>query len=202
MVKLTLGVGVNDADYVVKVSQELGIVDGKRKKKLLWVCPFYMRWRNMLQRCYSEDYHKKTPTYKGCSVCEEWKYFSKFKAWMETQDWQGKELDKDLLFPKNKLYSPNTCVFVDRIVNSFLVERDASRGEFPIGVYWSKWHNKYMARCQNPFTGKYEYLGVFIDPEEAHQAWLKRKQELAQNLASMQTDTRIALALINRYTDY
>lgn len=202
MVKLFLGVGINDAEYTVKVYETVGHTNGKRNRKLVWMCPFYTRWTNMLQRCYSDSYQKKTPTYRGCSVCDEWKYFSKFKAWMITQDWEGNELDKDILVKGNKVYSPETCVFITRMVNSFVVERDASRGKYPIGVYWSKHHEKYLARCQNPFTNKYEYLGAFNDPQEAHKAWLIKKHELANLLAGIQKDERVAKALINKYESY
>ena len=59
-----------------------------------------------------------------------------------------------------------------------------------------------MSQCNNPFTKKSEYLGLFIDELEAHQTWLKRKLELAHLLAAEQTDKRVAKALISRYTNY
>ena len=202
MINLFLGVGVNDAGYVVKVRETVGYIDGKRIRKCTWSCPFYVKWTNMLQRCYSKNYQERNPTYQNCLVCNEWLYFSNFKAWMETQDWKGKELDKDLLIRSNKIYSPETCVFISRMVNSFVLERDASRGKYPIGVYWSKHHKKYLARCQNPFTNKYEYLGAFNDPQEAHKAWLTKKNELANVLANIQEDEKVAAALRTRYVNY
>ena len=55
--------------------------------------------------------------------------------------------------------------------------------------------------CRNTFTKKQEYLGLFTCEVEAHQAWLKRKLELAHLLAAEQTDGRVAKALIERYTN-
>jgi hypothetical protein len=52
--KLVYGVGVNDANYNVNKYE---IIDGKQK--LIWACPFYIKWRDMLKRCYSEVLHKK-----------------------------------------------------------------------------------------------------------------------------------------------
>ena len=75
-----------------------------------------------------------SPTYKGCSVSEEWLRFSNFKRWMEKQDWDGKQLDKDILFEGNKVYSAETCVFVTSVVNSFTSDSGAKRGEWLIGV--------------------------------------------------------------------
>ncbi len=87
-------------------------------------------------------------------------------------------------------------------MNIFLIEKGASRGEWPLGVYWSSYHKKFKAHCSNPFNKKQEHLGYFSDPETAHQAWLKRKLELARLLAAEQDDPRVAEALIKRYENY
>ena len=199
--KLVYGVGINDVDYVTRKIETIE-VNGKRKQKLVWYCPYHRTWKSMIERCYSAKYQKKRPTYKGCSVSEEWKIFSNFKLWMECQDFEGKQLDKDLLFEGNKVYSKEKCVFVSREVNSFTIDSGASRGEWLIGVYWNKPSGKFLSRCSNPFTKKQEHLGRFTCEIEAHQAWLKRKLELAYLLAAEQTDERVAKALIERYTDY
>lgn len=200
--KLVYGVGINNADYVVKKWETVGYVKGKRKRRKVWECPFYRAWTNMLKRCFSIKYQERQPTYIGCSVSEEWKTFSNFKSWMERQNWQGKQLDKDLLFEGNKVYSSNTCVFVTRMVNSFTVDCKASRGDWMIGVCWNKRAEKFMSRCRNPFTNKREHLGYFDSELDAHKAWLKRKLELAHDLAAIQTDPRVAKALISRYSNY
>ena len=188
------GVGINDADYQVSWGV---VVDGKVKRTM---CHFYQTWCSMLCRVYSKHYHKRHPTYIGSSVCEDWIYFSNFKVWMEQQDWEGKQLDKDLLFNGNKHYSPETCVFIDRSLNLFMTECDGNRGECPVGVYWSNKAQKYYAACSNPFMKKSEYLGTFYSPEDAHEAWRIKKLELAIKLADIQDDPRVKLALIERYT--
>lgn len=200
--KLVYGVGINDADYVVKKNEEIGYEGGKRKLKQVWVCPYYRAWKSMLGRCYSAKYQERYPTYKGCSVSEEWLTFSNFKAWMETQDFEGKQLDKDLLFEGNKVYSAKRCVFVTGLVNSFTTDAGASRGEWMIGVRWCKREGKFRSECGNPFTKKQERLGYFTCEQKAHEAWRKRKLELAHELAAIQTDPRIAKALIDRYLNY
>lgn len=200
--KITIvhGVGTNDADYVVQKWSIFVDESGKKKQKLLWICPFYCKWRSMLSRCYSTKFQEKYPTYRGCYVCEEWLIFSNFKSWMEKQDWQGKSLDKDILFPENKLYSPSTCIFLDKKVNTFLIERNASRGEYMIGVYWHKQLGKFVARCND--SNSLKHLGVFSTEIEAHKAWLSFKLEQAKLLAAEQTDPRVAKALIDRYENY
>ena len=198
--KLVYGVGINDADYVTQKFETIGYVDGKRKQKLEWKCPFYQAWSDMLKRCYSEKYQEKKPTYRGCTVSDTWLTFSNFKTWMEKQDFECKHLDKDFLFEGNKIYSPETCVFVAPMVNTFTTDSKATRGELLIGVDWHKQKNKFRASCSNPFTKKREHLGYFDTEQEAHETWLKRKFELAHELAAIQTDPRIAKALIERYS--
>lgn len=118
---------------------------------------------------------------------------------MAAQDWVDKELDKDLIIPGNKIYSPETCAFVTPELNKFLTERSSARGDWPLGVQWSKSSRKFITHCNNPFSSKEEYLGLFDCPEEAHVAWRKRKHELALIYASQQADPRIAEALSIRY---
>lgn len=198
---MVYGAGINDADYVTRKMETIE-VNGVRKQKLVWYCPYYRVWINMLERCYSEKFHERQPTYKGCSVSEEWLRFSNFKSWMEAQDFEGKQLDKDLLFEGNRVYSDKTCVFVSSAINNFTIERGNYRGEWLIGVYWSKETGKFVSQCRNPFTKKSEHLGYFTCEQEAHQTWLKRKLELAHLLAAEQKDERVGKALIARYTNY
>ena len=191
------GVGINDADYIVK---EYATVDGGRKA--VWTCPLYRTWKSMLERCYSEKSQAKHPTYKECYVCDEWLTFSNFKSWMEQQDWGGRHLDKDILKEDNKIYCPEYCIFVDQSVNNFVIDNGASRGEYMIGVYWHNRDSKFVSQCRNPFTGKKEYLGIFNTELEAHLAWKKRKHELACQLAEsdLVSDPRLAEALRTRYS--
>ena len=200
--KLFYGVGINDADYVVEKLETLGYVDGKQKQKLVWLCPYYRVWRDMLKRCYSAKYQENRPALVGCAVSDDWLTFSNFKTWMEKQGWQGNQLDKDLLVRGNKIYSAETCVFVTPIVNTFTHDPRASRGEFQIGASWHKASKMFCSNCNNPFTKKQESLGYFDCEQQAHEAWLKRKLELAHLLASEQTDERVAKALILKYTNY
>lgn len=201
--KLVLGVGINNSDYVTQRYEDLGYTgDGKRLRKRVWVCPFYECWRGMLTRCYSSVYHKKKPTYIECRVLPEWHYFMTFRAWMSQQDWEGKELDKDLLMKGNKIYGPDTCVFIERKVNGFLVESTARLGQWPIGVHWDKKSSKFKAQGTSIEGNKRVFLGYFDDPEEAHQAWLTFKLEQARILARQQIDPRVAKAIIERYENY
>lgn len=185
--KLVCGVGVNDAPY--------NVVD----KVANWVCPYYNVWRTMIKRAYSNYVSRDHPTYTDVTVCEEWHLFSNFKAWMETQYWEGRELDKDILSNGSKVYSPETCCFIPHSVNAFIIDCGAKRGEWPIGVYWSKPTGKFIARVSNPF-GSRLYLGSFNCPKQAHTAWKKAKLELAERLAEKENlPEKVRIGLINRY---
>ena len=198
--KLVYGVGVNDAEYVTQKVEEIGYVDGKRKRRQVWVCPYHRTWKAMLERCYSAKCQERQPTYVGCTVAEEWHTFSRFKEWMELQEWEGMQIDKDLLIVGNKVYGPERCIFVTQMVNKFANDRGATRGERMIGVFWHKQAKKFHSMCRNPFTKKREHLGLFTCEQEAHEAWRKRKNELAHELAAIQTDERVAKALMDRYS--
>lgn len=193
MGKLLYGVGLNDADYTVSQYKR---VNGKVVK--VWACPFYVRWANMIRRCYSPKYLATRKNYTNCSVCDDWLTFSNFKAWMEKQDWQDKDLDKDHI-SNSGIYSPESCVFLGPMVNNFIIDASSIRGNYPVGVSFNKCHGKFIAKCNNPFTGKTEYLGYHCTADDAHKAWRKRKHEIACQLACSQSDERVANSLRTRY---
>lgn len=167
--KLVHGHGVNDADYVAKPQ-----ADGKQI-----ICPIYSKWQSMLMRCYSAKFQEKKPTYIGCTVSDEWLLFSNFRKWMLSQEWQGMELDKDIKFQGNKIYSPETCLFIPAALNALLVDCAAARGNYPVGVCWHKGNRRFMAQLS--FDGKRKHLGYFATPEEASDVYqLARKEKIMQ----------------------
>lgn len=190
-----MGVGINDADYYVDIKSELPKLNGKRKRKQEFLCKYYTTWKGLLARGFSELFKRKHPTYIGCTVCEEWLTFSNFKSWMEQQDWEGKELDKDLIVYKTMVYSPETSVYVDKDVNQFMVKCEARRGDFPLGVDYSKRDKKFRARLNDNLRNKTPWLGYYKTAEEAHRAWQKAKIERAYFLKDKQTDSRVVQGL-------
>lgn len=197
--KILFGVGINDVtDCEPQHFYEYDKISGKRK--LIGVCRYYKRWRCLIQRCYSEKFKHKNPNYNDCTVCEEWKYLSNFIKWVDSQpnrNWENEFLDKDILVKGNKVYSPNTCVFISRSINNFTTDRRNYSGEYETGVTLKD--GKFRGRCNNPFTGKEEHLGIFATEAEAHKAWQAKKHEYACQLAELQEDPRVAQALCNFY---
>lgn len=150
---LVHGIGRNDFPTPIRVNN-------------VWL-QSYRTWSLMLARCYGKRSLTKNPTYTGCTVVEDWHSFTAFEQWFTANYFEGACLDKDLLYPGNKVYAPNTCVFVDQALNKLLGSCAASRGLLPLGV--SKQDGKFRSQvCEN---GVQRYLGMFPTALLAHQAW-------------------------------
>lgn len=171
------GVGINDANYEL-VRHEYK--EGRRRQ--VWMCPFYARWRAMLGRCYSKQFLEKHPTYRDCLVCEEWLTFSNFKAWMEDQEWENMDLDKDFKMGGNKIYSADTCIFLPQEINKLITRNKEPNAKYPLGVKFNPNSkiNPYSARCSDGGS-KAIHLGCFPTVQEAHRAYLQKKFEICED---------------------
>jgi hypothetical protein len=156
--KLIYGVGVVDAPYVV------------RNRRERTTCPFYQVWRSMLTRCYCPKFHKNHPTYAGCKVADTWHSFMSFKLWMETKNWQGMELDKDLL-SDDRIYGPDNCVFVPGWLNVLFGSHRKATG-LPVGVTITQC-GRYRSRIS--VQGERQELGVFATPQQAYCSYANAK---------------------------
>ena len=182
------GVGILGTKYPTKVN------GGNTKE--------YVLWKHMLQRCYSDVYKKKKPTYESCEVSDNFKYYEYFYDWCQNQIGfgnKGWQLDKDLLIKGNKIYSENTCIFIPQEINSLLIKSEASRGEHLIGVHWSKTSKAFVATV-NRNKGKREHLGCFKTEIEAFNAYKKAKGSFVKEQAEKwrgKIDPRAYQALMN-----
>ena len=162
----------------------------------------YALWKRMLERCYSDVYKKKNQTYIGCEVSDNFKYYEYFYEWCNKQigfDVKGWHLDKDLLIKGNKVYSENSCVFIPPEINTLLIKRAASRGEYLIGVTWCKTKKAFVAQV-NKNKGKQEHLGLFTTEIEAFNTYKQAKETFIKEQAEKwksQIDTRAYNALMN-----
>jgi hypothetical protein len=140
----------------------------------------YIIWRAMFQRCYDKKYQEKQPTYKGCSVAEEWHNFQNFAKWYEENynpetmhKWQ---LDKDTLFKGNKVYSKETCCFLPRDINNSLQKR---KGKYLPGV------KKKINRFQAVVTTEKGRInaGSYYTELEAFEVYKTEKEKYVRFLA-------------------
>lgn len=157
--------------------------------------PFYVKWKSMLQRCYG----KSKPCYMDVSVCEDWLTFSNFKEWMEQQDWRGNVLDKDLINKRAKVYSPATCMFISKGLNSVIT---TYREGGTKGYYFNKEKGLYQAQCRNPITNENEYLGRYDTESQAHSAFVLRKQDIISEYISNIKDLHLKMLVYMYFKDY
>lgn len=158
-------------------------VNGKISKE-------YRQWISMLNRCYSKKYHEKHPTYEDCKVCNEWLNFQSFAKWFNENYYrvnnERMDLDKDILIKGNKVYSPETCIFVPQLINLLLIKSNKTRGKFPIGVSFHKRDKKFIAQCHVKKSLK--HLGNFDTEIEAFNAYKQFKESYIKQVADEYKD--------------
>jgi hypothetical protein len=181
--KLICGVGVNDSINMTNIK-----VDG-----VSYVSPFYEVWVGVISRCYDPVVQSRQPSYKGCSICDEWLLFSNFKKWMAAQEWKGMQLDKDIIKPGNKIYSPEFCAFISSGLNKLLTNCKSSRGSLPVGVVWCKRELMYRANVRS--DGIRKSLGYFDSPDDAAIAYNKAKHDILIKESMRQPDDRLKKGL-------
>lgn len=170
-----LGVGINDVDFCVSV-------DGKHIRQ-------YTLWKSMLNRCYSEKFLVRSPSYGDCSVCDEWLRFSNFLVWCNcnphysSRDDSGRvfDLDKDLIEKGNQVYCPLYCDFIPHEINTATLGSAAARGSLPIGVCFDKRSGLYAAGVK--VRQRLMNLGRFTNPNDAFFAYKKAKESVCKSLA-------------------
>lgn len=138
----------------------------------------YLKWRNMIQRCYCKAVHKTRPYYKGCTVCEEWFNFANFRKWFIENNMFGKkvDLDKDILVQGSTVYSPETCSLVPHFTNTVFEERGNKNcivKKIKTGTF-----DAVMS-----VLGKVEPIGSFATEEEATAAYVNYKGDYIVDLA-------------------
>lgn len=189
--KLIYGVGVNDAPFATSCKN-----NGKTEMMVS-----YSVWLDMIKRCYSKNSLSKNPTYKECSVVEEWHSFMGFKMWFDRQFYkQGYQLDKDIKVTGNKLYGPDTCLLVPKHINS-MFRCKKSGGSLPVGISICKKSGKYKAQGQEYLTGKRKNLGRFSVLSDAVHAFKVFKSTQIRK-AAMSVDPWLRHYLISRSLEW
>ena len=168
--------------------------NGKKHKE-------YELWCSMLLRCYDVKKHLDNPTYMGCAVSENFKYYPYFKEWCNKQigfDQEGWHLDKDILVKGNKLYSEDTCCFVPPEINVLLTSNKVNRGYLPVGVTCRGKILRFRATVG--VGGKNISLGTYSTPEEAFRVYKVSKEKHIKDVANKwkeYLDIRVYEALMN-----
>jgi len=177
------GIAKNDAWYMTQQR-----VDGKVRP-----CGIYRAWKSMIRRCSDFRTERESRFYGDCTVCDDWLLFSNFYKWAKNKDWKGKALDKDLLILGNKVYSPETCVFVDQSINKLILDNPRVRGDLPQGVDLTP--SGFRAKLS--VNGKHKHLGYFDNPKDAAIEYAKAKLKYINDMCDKIEDVRIVESLLS-----
>lgn len=107
-------------------------------------------------------------------------------------------LDKDILLKGNRIYSPNTCIFVPQRINSLFAKPNTLRGNLPIGVEYDKKDKKYRTNWSNAHKGYYD------SPEEAFYTYKHDKEKYIKQIADeyrIKIPEKIYMAMITYEVD-
>lgn len=137
----------------------------------------------MIARCYQEKSKIEHKAYYDiCSICDKWLDFQNFSKWFYENYYEVEgrlHIDKDILFPGNHLYSPETCLLVPQRINMLFVNKPNHRG-LPNGI--TKTNNGYSASYNKKVYGK------SIDLLEAYSFYAKAKEDFIRKTAEEYKD--------------
>ena len=131
----------------------------------------YGVWHDMVERCYNEKTRHAHMAYKDCTVCNEWLNYQTFCKWYYENYYSTGEgrmhLDKDILVKNNRIYSPETCIFVPQRINMMFIHQPNKLG-LPTGM------TKSSKGYRTLYNGK--LLGIYINLDKALEAYMKEKR--------------------------
>lgn len=151
-------------------------------------CKKYSTWNKMITRCVNKNNSNRYSWYKDCKIVQEWYNYQNFADWYEENYYEcGDEimcLDKDILVKGNRIYSPNTSIFVPNRINILFTKSDKCRGDYPIGVH--KVGNRFTSQCSVVVNNqkKQNPIGSFGTPNEAFNAYKQFKESYIKQVAN------------------
>ena len=166
---------------------------------------YYSHWSNMMTRCYNPESWKIRPKYKGCSVHPYFHNFQNFCYWCDQNYYEvGGEmmcLDKDILYYRNKVYGPTTCIFVPQTINKLFTFNQTSNNnmKLPVGVHMDTATNLYIVKCH--IKKQSVRVGSYRDPMEAFMAYKEVKEKEIKRVAE-EYKGRIPDLLYDRLINY
>ena len=167
----------------------LGYTDGEDTGRVIngkWEDDYeYAIWSGLFVRCYSEKKLKKHSAYRNVEVAEEWYNYKNFKKWHKENYYEVEgekmHLEKDILANENKIYSPDTCIYVPERIN-YLFIKVKNKNNLPTGVSLYGENGKYKS------TYRKKILGIFDSVEEASRACKQAKEQYIKQVADEYKD--------------
>lgn len=149
--------------------------------------PVYWVWHDMLERCYANRNYGRFIYYRDVKVDPVWFNYQIFADWYVNQISEFKDvdfkwhIDKDLKFPGNRFYSPNTCYVLPSAINTLLGKCEPKSSDLPIGV--TKVRHRYHAHCAVR-NKSHRYIGSYKTVAEAQIAYWLAKFEVIHQTAT------------------
>ncbi|HBI73638.1 MAG TPA: hypothetical protein DEG06_05140 [Lachnospiraceae bacterium] len=146
----------------------------------------YKAWKSMINRC-TGTYNFEI--YKDVTICDEWNDYANFEKWYETNiyEFDGTlELDKDLLSRHKKIYSPNTCCFLPKNINT-LIASTSSRNQYLPGVSVNVRKNRVTYTATVKDGGKV-ITKTFKTQKEAFYFYKEKKEKIIKETANEYRD--------------
>lgn len=138
----------------------------------------YIKWANMMQRCYSEEVHKNKSYYISCTADIEWLNFSNYREWHRKNSMGDRkvDLDKDVLVPGNTVYGTETCTLIPHFTNTIF----ESRG-LDTNIVLNNDTGKYDVTMS--ILGAKKDVGSFDTHKEAQKGYIEYKQNYIRDFA-------------------
>jgi len=154
-------------------------------------------WHGVQARCLP---HAAGPAPRQCGFAD----FQQFAEWFVRQPAYsfpgGADLDKDLLYQGNTLYSPETCLLLPPEINGFVVYKPPGQKGLPPGVSKRPGRSYESRICE--FRER-RLVGKFKSAEAAHAAYREAKMQRAAQLVAKYAEYLPAAAieaLLNYHT--
>lgn len=145
----------------------------------------YSIWNGIYNRCYKNS----DSDYEGSTMCDNWKNDKDSMAeWWNSNyyecDGESMAVDKDLLFPGNKVYSPETCCILPQTLNTMLSNCKKHRlpkwkkakMDLPLGVRYDSALKMYYAQIKLCNHDEVINLSYHKTAEEAFNEYKKFKE--------------------------
>lgn len=161
----------------------------------------YGSWSGMLYRCYNKKFKEKYPSYRECYSVDSWHCYQTYADFYENCPYRepGWHLDKDLLVPGNKIYGPETCVYLPPSINNKLFYSPI-RNQYGLrGVWYDVGCSKWRAIVSSTID-KRTIIGYFDSKEEANATALSVEAEYFRAVAEEwegRLDPRAIQGLLN-----
>lgn len=145
----------------------------------------YSTWGNVMERCYSSRYKAIKPSYADVVADPRFHHFQEFAEWAVRQaghDIFGWHLDKDIMVKGNRIYGPDTCVYVPWEINTiFSKVYKKKANNLPRGVFLDE-SGRYGTSLS--IRGRPVHAGMHDTPEQAFMAYRAVKEARLKELAN------------------